>query len=188
MSSGDYELLRGSRNGSGASYYASSVFWGRIASILLLSFQVQNPPRGRDVRNNLLSNQGFLIHHYAGEVTYTTSGWLNKNTSRLDPDVEEVLRRSNCDLVRMFAESEPQTQVCRTIKNLDTVAGSYMTNLQALVERLQLSSLQYVRCFKPNRVQRADLFDPKWAGTSRGHFIETIIGRHVWTGGGGIRR
>merc|ERR1719159_1937006 len=46
------------------------------------------------------SNQGFLVRHYAGEVAYSTHGWLEKNNDRSLPEIEALLQGSTVPLVQ----------------------------------------------------------------------------------------
>ena len=40
----------------------------------------------------LLSNEGFVVRHYAGQVLYHSDGFLQKNNNSLHDDLEVVLK------------------------------------------------------------------------------------------------
>eukprot|EP00397_Hematodinium_sp_SG-2012_P000769 GEMP01000770.1.p1 GENE.GEMP01000770.1~~GEMP01000770.1.p1 ORF type:complete len:1557 (+),score=357.15 GEMP01000770.1:673-4671(+) len=117
---------------------------------------ILEPKRGRAVAVSLATNQGFVVKHYAGEVTYSTDGWLQKNNARLQYQMECLLRDSTewlpsnlCDLEGCDRGTTPFTSVAR----------KYLKDLQTLLDTLQGCNLRYIRCFKPNDKQVPNCFD-----------------------------
>lgn len=52
----------------------------------------------------------FTITHYAGDVTYQTKAFLEKNRDSLSKDVTAVLQESKCHLIsRLFKASNDNT-------------------------------------------------------------------------------
>ncbi|CAD7962196.1 unnamed protein product [Amoebophrya sp. A25] len=65
---------------------------------------VKEPKRGRNVAgvDSILKTEGFVISHFAGDITYHTSEWLEKNNSRLDLELEALVAQSTNSLVATF--------------------------------------------------------------------------------------
>jgi len=104
-------------------------------------------------------NEGFTIKHYAGAVLYTTKGWLDKNNDKLLKECEELIFDSEFPLVKNLAEEkESQTSSRAAFKS---ISEKYIADLEALLLTLSTCNLHYIRCFKPNDVQKPDLFKPQ---------------------------
>ncbi|CAE8602561.1 unnamed protein product [Polarella glacialis] len=106
----------------------------------------------------------FSIRHYAGSVTYTASGWLERNKDSISDDVLDLLRSSSNSLIagaEVFkAEKEPQAEAGQATdgagvggksKSPDTVVTKFKMSLTQLMETIGATSTQYVRCIKPNK-------------------------------------
>jgi len=106
----------------------------------------------------LRPQHGFLINHYAGEVTYqTTDFWLEKNNSKLVGDAEVLIRDSTCTLVSRCSD---KTACLLGGSSFTSVARKYLRDLDVLMKTLGECSLHYIRTFKPNVQQKAT----KWQG------------------------
>eukprot|EP00392_Amoebophrya_sp_AT5.2_P001486 g1488.t1 len=65
---------------------------------------VKEPKRGRGVaeKDSILRSEGFVVTHFAGDITYHTSGWLEKNNSRLESELEKLVGSSSSPVVLEF--------------------------------------------------------------------------------------
>lgn len=97
------------------------------------------------------TNDVFVITHYAGSVDYSTKGWLDKNNDRLLSECEALIAHSTFPLVQSLSE-EDNKQPFRSI------SSKYSKDLEALLETLNEANLHYIRCFKPNTLQKPELF------------------------------
>jgi len=100
------------------------------------------------------ANEGFQVRHYAGDVTYQTKGWIDKNNDALVPEVESLLDDSNRALVRGMADRN-RMQAAST---KDSVSHKYLGNLNELLATLKQCSVHYIRCFNPNDNKEAGTF------------------------------
>jgi hypothetical protein len=102
---------------------------------------------------------GFIVKHYAGDVNYSTQGWIEKNSDRIIPDIECLIRDSTKSLVSGLADA----QVCesRSERSL-TISTRYLRDLQDLLDTLSRASLHYIRCFNPNDARCAGRFNTKY--------------------------
>ncbi|XP_035228007.1 unconventional myosin-Ie-like [Stegodyphus dumicola] len=94
---------------------------------------------------------GFIIHHYAGKVTYDVEGFCEKNRDVLFTDIIQVMQSSENPLIKnLFPEN-----VSGTIRSRPTTAGSKIkTQANQLVDALMKCTPHYIRCIKPNETKK----------------------------------
>lgn len=108
--------------------------------------------------NGLGMNDGFQIRHYAGDVPYSTRGWIEKNNDARMPEVEALLADSSKQLVQDMAGSADVVAGER----VHSVTKRYLGNLDSLLQTLKRCSVHYIRCFNPNKNQQPGVFDKKY--------------------------
>lgn len=118
----------------------------------------------------------FLIKHYAGAVSYTVKGFVDKNRDVQQDVLFDHMSRSNNpfvqelssyqDLLSILAQTQSQnianglgTVQRNTSKGKLTVSDMFRQQLQALVDVLQSTNPWYVRCIKPNQDKLPDDYD-----------------------------
>nr|XP_046225830.1 unconventional myosin-Ih isoform X3 [Oncorhynchus gorbuscha]XP_046225831.1 unconventional myosin-Ih isoform X3 [Oncorhynchus gorbuscha] len=102
-----------------------------------------------------LERGDFRLLHYAGEVTYSVVGFLDKNNDLLYRNIKEVMRQSKNAIVKhCFPSTEPDSK-----KRPETVATQFKSSLVGLTEILMSKEPWYVRCMKPNEGKQPGLFD-----------------------------
>ena len=97
--------------------------------------------------------EGFIIHHFAGEVPYQTAGWLDKNKDPLNGDVVALMQESgNSTLAGLFTIIMPTMNkgTRMTSNKFKGVVDTFRAQLGNLCARLQESQCHFVRCFKAN--------------------------------------
>ncbi|KPI99339.1 Myosin-IA [Papilio xuthus] len=100
----------------------------------------------------------FRITHYAGEVTYAITGFMDKNKDSLWQDLKRLLHSSsNTSLAHMWPEGA--TNIQKTSKRPPSAATLFRNSMSALVSGLQSKEPFYVRCVKPNPVQAPHAWD-----------------------------
>ncbi|CCI47888.1 unnamed protein product [Albugo candida] len=113
----------------------------------------------------------FTIRHYAGDVTYNGTGFLEKNKDALPTDLVQLLIESKSSIISgIFApKKQPSSRSTanrgtrRTQGFLvgNTIAGAFRKQLSELMETINKTSSQYVRCIKPNANKSATEFNRK---------------------------
>ncbi|KAJ3102617.1 cytochrome c oxidase subunit 1 [Phlyctochytrium planicorne] len=99
------------------------------------------------------SKMQFGVKHYAGDVLYTSNGFLEKNKDAIQDELIELIQKSS-------AEAENVTKGGKAAPGPKQTAGAYFKNqLVTLVSNLAATTPHYVRCIKPNSVKGAFSFD-----------------------------
>ena len=97
----------------------------------------------------------FTIGHYAGPVTYSSNRFLDKNRDTLNPDIMNLVQGSACEFI---ASLSGHMGVASRGRNA-SVGSRFREQLKLLLERLDKSQLHFVRCIKPNKLQKPLSFD-----------------------------
>ncbi|KAM3858015.1 LOW QUALITY PROTEIN: unconventional myosin-Ig [Diretmus argenteus] len=100
----------------------------------------------------------FRIRHYAGDVTYSVEGFLDKNRDPLFQDFKRLMYNSaNPILKEMWPDG--QLGITEVTKRPLTAAIIFKNSMVALVDKLACKEPYYVRCVKPNELKSPMLFD-----------------------------
>uniref|UniRef100_A0A8B9K4G0 Unconventional myosin-If n=1 Tax=Astyanax mexicanus TaxID=7994 RepID=A0A8B9K4G0_ASTMX len=95
-------------------------------------------------------NSGFVIHHYAGKVSYDINGFCERNRDVLFPDLIELMQSSDSFIRSLFPENLNTDK-----KGRPTTAGSKIKRqANELVDTLMKCTPHYIRCIKPNETKR----------------------------------
>eukprot|EP00931_Biecheleriopsis_adriatica_P052437 TRINITY_DN304_c0_g4_i3.p1 TRINITY_DN304_c0_g4~~TRINITY_DN304_c0_g4_i3.p1 ORF type:complete len:1396 (+),score=270.35 TRINITY_DN304_c0_g4_i3:95-4282(+) len=105
-------------------------------------------------------NDGFQICHYAGCVSYSTKGWIDKNNDYLVPEIEALLADGKKDMVKEMADSKGMAALSG--ERPRSVSSNYLTNLDDLLSTLKKCSVHYIRCFNPNKNRQAGVFNGQY--------------------------
>mmetsp|Transcript_2111 Transcript_2111/g.4695 ORF Transcript_2111/g.4695 Transcript_2111/m.4695 type:complete len:2680 (-) Transcript_2111:336-8375(-) len=113
-------------------------------------------------------DRDFVVVHYAGEVRYTVTGFVEKNVETLSNELKDMGSTSSKHFtLGVFttsstpaASSDPTTTPARrsAIRGV-SVASQFRTSLQMLVMDLECTQPHYVRCIKPNTTKAPNVFD-----------------------------
>ncbi|XP_060641134.2 unconventional myosin-If isoform X2 [Anolis sagrei] len=97
------------------------------------------------------SSGGFVVHHYAGKVSYDVSGFCERNRDVLFTDLIELMQSSEFAFIRtLFPEKLDADK-----KGRPTTAGSKIKKqANDLVNTLMKCTPHYIRCIKPNETKR----------------------------------
>lgn len=124
----------------------------------------------------------FVIRHYAGAVAYDGTGFLEKNRDNLPIDLIALLSSSASSLIsQMFTtadvdlmnsekfdrssgvlisgKSNANARRGRGYLIGNTIAAGFRKQLSELLETIDRTSVQYIRCIKPNDNKSATEFD-----------------------------
>ncbi|XP_062308701.1 unconventional myosin-If [Osmerus eperlanus] len=97
-------------------------------------------------------NSGFIIHHYAGKVSYDISGFCERNRDVLFTDLIELMQSSTQEFICSLFPENLNTEK----KGRPTTASSKIKKqANDLVNTLMKCTPHYIRCIKPNETKRA---------------------------------
>uniref|UniRef100_A0A1J3FM19 Myosin-15 n=1 Tax=Noccaea caerulescens TaxID=107243 RepID=A0A1J3FM19_NOCCA len=104
------------------------------------------------------SETDFTLSHYAGKVTYKTETFLDKNRDYAIVEHCNLLSSSKSPFVAGLFPSAPE-ESSRSSYKFSSVASRFKQQLQALMETLSKTEPHYVRCVKPNSLNRPQKFE-----------------------------
>ncbi|XP_047334223.1 myosin-6 [Impatiens glandulifera] len=102
-----------------------------------------------------LSRTDFTIGHYAGDVTYQTEFFLDKNKDYVIAEHQDLLGASLCHFVAdLFPHSEETSK-----SKFSSIGSRFKLQLQQLLETLSSVEPHYIRCVKPNNLLKPSIFE-----------------------------
>eukprot|EP00127_Corallochytrium_limacisporum_P006003 Clim_evm80s215 gene=Clim_evmTU80s215 len=115
------------------------------------SMGVPNNPRFQTL------NTGFVIQHYAGNVTYEADGFVEKNRDTLYKDLVELMQMSQSTFIRNLfpdvLDDDKKTKI--------TFGTKIRRQANELVETLMKAQPSYIRCIKPNDTLKPGDFEDR---------------------------
>ncbi|KAG5008528.1 hypothetical protein JHK85_027070 [Glycine max] len=160
-----------------------NLFEKRPLGLLSLLDEESTFPNGTDLtfanklKQHLNSNscfkgerdQAFTVHHYAGQVTYDTTGFLEKNRDLLHLDSIQLLSSCTCPLPQIFAShmltqsDKPAVGPLHKSGGADSqklsVATKFKGQLFRLMQQLESTTPHFIRCIKPNNLQSPESYE-----------------------------
>ncbi|XAR56040.1 Myosin ATPase, partial [Bertholletia excelsa] len=160
-----------------------NLFEKKPLGLLSLLDEESTFPNGTDLtfadklRQHLYSNscfrgeqgKSFSVCHYATEVRYDTTGFLEKNRDLLHLDLIELLSSCACCLPKIFASNllaqseKPVIGALHKSGGADSqklsVATKFKGQLFQLIQRLEHTTSHFIRCIKPNNFQSPGVYD-----------------------------
>lgn len=100
-------------------------------------------------QNKTIKHEQFRIKHYAGDVTYDITGFLDKNKDTLFQDFKRLMFSSH-DQVLKNMWPEGAQHITATTKRPQTAGTIFKNSMIELVKNLASKEPYYVRCIKPN--------------------------------------
>ncbi|XP_034540965.1 unconventional myosin-Vc isoform X2 [Notolabrus celidotus] len=123
-----------------------------------------------------LSNEAFVIQHFADKVEYQCRGFLEKNRDTLYEELVDTMRTSKFPFLANFFQEEElhavnskgvrvrpaRPGVKAANKQLrSSVGDKFCSSLSLLMETLNATTPHYVRCIKPNDEKLAFEYDSR---------------------------
>ncbi|CAK9003080.1 High molecular weight form of myosin-1 (High molecular weight form of myosin I) (HMWMI) [Durusdinium trenchii] len=100
--------------------------------------------------------QSFSVVHYAGEVMYNVTAFLEKNRDKLSIDIVELVDSSKIKFVKKLVSDKKggSTQG----KGKDSLGSKFQGQLATLMKQLNATNPHFIRCVKPNDDKSGDVF------------------------------
>uniref|UniRef100_A0A8C3S395 Unconventional myosin-Id n=1 Tax=Chelydra serpentina TaxID=8475 RepID=A0A8C3S395_CHESE len=103
-------------------------------------------------------DRDFRIKHYAGDVIYSVTGFIDKNKDTLFQDFKRLMYNSSNPVLKMMWP-DGKLSITEVTKRPLTAATLFKNSMIALVDNLASKEPYYVRCIKPNEKKSSQLFD-----------------------------
>nr|XP_033777295.1 unconventional myosin-Ic isoform X3 [Geotrypetes seraphini] len=97
----------------------------------------------------------FRLLHYAGEVNYNVTGFLDKNNDLLFRNLKEAMCNTENPIINQCFDRTELTDK----KRPETAVTQFKNSLSQLMEILVSKDPSYIRCMKPNDAKQAGRFD-----------------------------
>uniref|UniRef100_A0A6M2F8R2 Myosin motor domain-containing protein n=1 Tax=Populus davidiana TaxID=266767 RepID=A0A6M2F8R2_9ROSI len=104
-----------------------------------------------------LARSDFTICHYAGDVTYQTEHFLDKNKDYVVAEHQALLSESKCSFVSGLFPPLPEESAKSS--KFSSIGSRCKQQLQALLETLSATEPHYIRCVKPNNALKPSIFE-----------------------------
>ncbi|KAK1603409.1 hypothetical protein QYE76_016522 [Lolium multiflorum] len=104
-----------------------------------------------------LSRSDFTICHYAGDVTYQTDLFLDKNKDYVIAEHQALLGASGCSFVSCLFP--PLSEDSSKSSKFSSIGSRFKQQLQSLLETLSATEPHYIRCVKPNSLLKPAIFE-----------------------------
>eukprot|EP01121_Diplochlamys_sp_Union-15-3_P003578 TRINITY_DN1350_c0_g7_i2.p1 TRINITY_DN1350_c0_g7~~TRINITY_DN1350_c0_g7_i2.p1 ORF type:complete len:1524 (-),score=391.20 TRINITY_DN1350_c0_g7_i2:27-4094(-) len=134
--------------------------------------KAHNKKHPKYYKDQLGKASSFNIRHYAGEVEYDTTNWLEKNRDPLENDLELCIKASSSKLLSFivdeFALNKSAQELAANVGSSHrsrtgssskkgaaflTVGGAHKDQLLELMGTLEATYPHFIRCILPNRKQ-----------------------------------
>jgi len=102
----------------------------------------------------------FSVRHFAGEVRYACTNFLEKNNDSLDTSFKDMLLQASNGVTRALAQiaadrDESATagnakSGARSVGGFASVSKRFVDDINSLVNTLNMTTAHFVRCMKPN--------------------------------------
>ncbi|KJE93198.1 myosin-Ib [Capsaspora owczarzaki ATCC 30864] len=108
-------------------------------------------------QTNTIADTTFTLKHYAGDVTYDSVGFIEKNKDALFKDLSRLMYSSQQTMLKlMFPEGALADS--ELMKRPTTAATQFKRQVNELAQILLQKTPHYVRCIKSNDQKRGGLF------------------------------
>ena len=102
------------------------------------------------------SMTAFTLSHYAGEVTYQSDNFIDKNKDFVVLDHQTLLAASELGLLAAIFEPKPEPETKapgrggKSAMKFSSIGAGFKGQLGSLMVKLNQTSPHYIRCIKPN--------------------------------------
>ncbi|KAK9510703.1 hypothetical protein O3M35_005438 [Rhynocoris fuscipes] len=101
-------------------------------------------------------SKSFGIRHYAGVVTYSIEGFVEKNMNTLSSDWLDVVKQSEFIFIKNLFSKD---LLVSTKSNSPTLVAQYIVSMESLMNTLNCCEPFFIRCIKPNHDKEPNNFD-----------------------------
>lgn len=116
-------------------------------------FRLQLPRKSKmSYYKSLRDSEGFIIRHFAGAVCYQTNDFMDKNNDALTYDLFTLMGTSKDPFMQsLFTPKAGEVIPKRGKLTLISLGAKFKKQLGELMEKLNSTRSNFVRCIKPNQ-------------------------------------
>ena len=103
----------------------------------------------------------FSLLHYAGEVEYDVTNFLESNVDTVFNDIVDLLQTSTLSFVSRGFHEQFNRPSSERFKRPPTTSYQFRQQVAGLLSELESTSPHYVRCIKPNKTKKVMHIDPE---------------------------
>jgi myosin heavy subunit len=101
----------------------------------------------------------FGVAHFAGDVYYDVTNFVEKNRNSKNKDLEEIMASSSVGFIADLFDESQKKGITTKPEVSKSISGQFLEQLEDLVKSLNSSACSYIRCIKPNESMSAKVFD-----------------------------
>lgn len=106
----------------------------------------------------------FIIKHFATRVPYTIGNFIDKNNDTIPKDLEDFVMSSKLPLITEMYSSKTEIDSMDAApvsgsRKVLSVSSKFTEQMQDLVDTLNATRCNFIRCIKPNPTMTAGIFD-----------------------------
>lgn len=117
--------------------------------------------KGKGVKTNH-ERFSFSVIHYAGRVMYNVANFLEKNSDKVSPDLTELIKGSKMGFItNLIASEKPDAASGKRVnrrKKGASLCSKFKVQLNELMNTLDRTDPQFIRCIKPNQEKVGGVF------------------------------
>jgi len=127
----------------------------------------KHPQFGKPKPSKGKAEAHFEIHHYAGSVPYTATGWLEKNKDPINTTVATLFAKSkNAMLAHLYVDvleeeggGSGKAGAKKKGGSMQTISATHRESLHKLMTNLKSTHPHFVRCIIPNEIKTGGVLD-----------------------------
>ncbi|DAZ98837.1 TPA: hypothetical protein N0F65_000993 [Lagenidium giganteum] len=107
----------------------------------------------------------FIVKHFATRVPYTIGNFIDKNNDTIPKDLEDFVMSSNSTIIKELFSSKTEIESMdappssNASRKVLTVSAKFCDQMQVLVDTLNATRCNFIRCIKPNPTMTPGQFD-----------------------------
>ncbi|XP_045110459.1 unconventional myosin-Ia-like isoform X3 [Portunus trituberculatus] len=107
--------------------------------------------------DNNIPSDAFRIRHFAGPVTYSVAGFVEKNLDTIHRDLSRCMYRCQHRILKeLFPEGNPRRT---TLKRPASVATQVIISVSALTRTIRAKQTHLITCIKPNELKQPRILE-----------------------------
>lgn len=120
--------------------------------------------RHRESKKNANSSNAnascFVIRHFAGDVTYNSNNFLEKNRDTISENLVNLLSTSSLAILQSeLVQNNSDTSLNSTANKKKSLTSKFKNDLDSLMIILRKTEPHFIRCIKPNNDQVPNQFN-----------------------------